>query len=427
MLILKILLWSVLVILLLITLRFVWWAKALKKRALKKVAQMDTQTVRDWPLTFLESKRQIADEPADTLVKTIMAKKELGHVNHLFDAITKDSDVLPETAPAGLREYFSKTAQLPEWADQDLIQLGQQVYIRHGVWISTLLCYKSLPECYACPKGAEVLHRTARLNKHHGSTDAFARRIAETAKFVMFALSPGGLSPDGKGIVATQKTRLIHAVIRYHIHQTDWDAEYYGQPVNQQDLAGTLMSFSALILEGLEKMGVKLEEVEKEAYVHCWRVVGHIIGLDEDLLPLNSADALKLGYAIFDRQRAESEQGTELMEALLDFQYKKSASVLSKETNLALFRMVLGSDIADLLHVPQTDQQSIDRLQSRIRKISGIMEFMEKSLVFALLIQVLSKWGIHLFLNQMTMKSILQFYLPKSLTKDWDEPQKRQR
>lgn len=425
MLLLKIILWSALVIFLVSTVVFVLWSKAFKRRALKKLAGMDTRTVRDWSAPSLEPYRQNSDELADTVVKSIMDKKELEQVNHLFDSITRDFDSLPENAPAELKDYFSRTAQLPDWADPDLIKLGQQVYIRHGVWISMLLCYKSLPECYACAKGAEVLHRTARLNKQHGSTDTFARRIAETAKFVMFTMSPGGMSARGKGIVATQKTRLIHAVIRYHIHQTDWDTAYYGAPINQQDIAGTLMSFSALILEGLEKMGIELEPVEKEAYIHCWRVIGHIVGLDARLIPVNSADALKLGYAILDQQMAASEHATELTEALLDFQDKKSAPLIGKETNRALFRIMLGNDIADLLHISPTDPNRIDRMESRIWKIAACMEVLDKSLVFAMLIQLVSRLGINLYLNRMSGKSILKFYLPGSLTKDWDKSQRK--
>lgn len=85
----------------------------------------------------------------------------------------KNKYKLSDDVPIELRNYFTDTAKLPDWADKDLINLGQQIYIRHGIWISLLLSYKSLPECYACAKGAEVLHMTARLNERHGSKDTF--------------------------------------------------------------------------------------------------------------------------------------------------------------------------------------------------------------------------------------------------------------
>lgn len=415
---LKFVLWLLFLLFCLTSAVFVVWSKALVKRARKKLQSLDTTTVQEWNPAFLQAKRQKSDPLADQLVSSIMAQKELGHVNHLFTLITKDSDRLGADAPPALREYFETTSRLPEWADPDLLRLGQQVYLRHSLWISTLLCYKSLPVCYACANGAEVLHRTARLNKKEGSTNAFARRIAETAKFVMFSMSPGGLSPRGKGLVAAQKTRLIHAVIRHYIHQTEWDSEKYGQPINQQDLAGTLMSFSALILEGLETLGIVLDELEKEAYIHSWRIIGHLVGLDDDLLPHNSADALKLGYAILDLQKSESTQGTDLMAALLDFQYQKSAPLLSKDTNLALFRLVLGKENAEVLNVPAIEEQKVNRLQKRIQSVAFTMEKLDKSLVFAMVLQWFSKVSIHLFLNRLSGRSIIMFYLPKSLTED---------
>ena len=141
------------------------------------------------------------------------------------------------------KTHFQKTSILPEWADEDLIALGQQVYIRHGVWISVLLTFKSLPECYACAKGAEVLFRTGRLNEQNGSLETFSRRIAETAQFVFFSMKPKGLSSDGKGLRATQKVRLIHAVIRYYIKQQGWDVAAYDEPINQEDMAGNAYGF----------------------------------------------------------------------------------------------------------------------------------------------------------------------------------------
>jgi hypothetical protein len=348
-----------------------------------------------------------------------MAKNEKARVNHMFEHIVRDRDRLPADAPEELKEYFAKTAVLPEWADPDLIALGQQIYIRHGIWISLLLSYKSLPECYACAKGAEVLHRTARLNEQHGSMDTYSRRIAETARFVMLAMSPGGLSPNGKGLVAAQKVRLIHAVIRYYLRKQNWDAERYDEPINQEDMAGTLMSFSALILLGMERLGIHLEPVEKEAYIHCWRVIGHVVGLHDDMIPANAADAIQQGNSILDHQMARSEQGSALMKALLEFQDKKSAMMMSPQANIAMMRLMMGHKISDLLDVPEIEQKKIDKLGRKIRKITRFMETVDHSLVFAMLLQfftrVISNWMIH----SMTRSKIINFYIPKSLKKDW--------
>jgi hypothetical protein len=380
---------------------------------------MNTSPSENWSTDFLEKKRQRTDPLADDTVSKVMARKERGHINQLFDHIVKDSDQLPADAPAELKEYFEKTKSLPEWADQDMIDFGQQIYIRHGIWISLLLSYKSLPECYACAKGAEALHKTARLNEDHGSLETYSRRIAETAQFVMFAMSPGGLSSKKRGIVATQKVRLIHAVVRHYLWKQNWEDGKYDQPINQEDMAGTLMSFSALILEGLEQLDIKLEPVEKEAYFHCWRVIGHIIGLDEDMIPDNAADGLKLGYSILDHQIARSPQGSSLMAALLEFQTKKSKGLLSAKKNEVMMRLMMGDKISDLLDVPKVEKSEVDKLAVKIKRIARFMEILDHSLVFAMVLQFFTKTFTQIMLKHMTKSKIITFYIPKSLKLDW--------
>ncbi|MGY6523148.1 MAG: oxygenase MpaB family protein [Mongoliitalea sp.] len=348
-----------------------------------------------------------------------MQKKEIATINHLFEHITRDRDHLDPNAPDELKAYFEESAQLPDWADQDLMALGQQIYLRHGFWVSLLLCYKSLPECYACADGSEVLHRTARLNEKHGSTEAFSRRISETAQFVFFAMLPGGLSKKGRGLVATQKVRLIHAVIRHYIKANGWDAEKYGEPINQEDLAGTLMSFSALILEGMDQIGIELEPVELEAYMHCWRVIGHIVGLDDDLIPSNAKDALKLGHSILDQQIKESESGKALTRALLEWINLKSHPFFAPNTNVAIMKIMMGKEISDLLAVPESNAAHQEKIEKRIKKIAQIGEFLDKSLIFAMVLQFFTRIFSQFMISKMTKSNILNFYLPKSLTEDW--------
>ncbi len=405
------------------SLRFAVWSQVLRSKAQKKLAGSNLTASERWTTEFLESKRQVTDPLADKVVLAIMEGKEKAEVNHLFQSIVHDDQQLPDGAPTEIKDYFRETSILPPWADQDLIALGQQVYIRHGVWISMLLTFKSLPECYACAKGAEVLFRTGRLNEENGSLNTFSRRIAETAQFVFFSMKPKGLSASGDGLRATQKVRLIHAVIRYYIKEAGWDAAAFDEPINQEDMAGTLMAFSALILEGFETLNIKLTTVEKEAYVHCWRVIGHIVGLNDDLIPHNYADGLKLGHAILNNQTTESAHSQQLMAALLDFTDQLSKPIFSKKTNTLMMRMMMGDQLSDLLAVPSASDESVRRLRSRLRLVARITNWLDRSLILAFISQFLAQIMLQVAINSLTKAKVINFYLPKSLTKDWNAKQ----
>jgi hypothetical protein len=152
-----------------------------------------------------------------------------------------------------------------------------------------------------------------------------ARRLFETSQMVINVMSPGGLLPKGKGIVTIKKVRLYHAAIRTYLmqpnkgHGSAWNSEEFGAPINQEEMAGTLMAFSALVIDGLQHVGAKLTEEEKDAYIHCWNIVGHFIGLDPALYPTTYQNGWNLGIAIITKNKDESEDGKELTKTLLDF------------------------------------------------------------------------------------------------------------
>ena len=146
----------------------------------------------------------------------------------------------------------------------------------------------------------------------------------ETSQMVINVMSPGGFEPEGKGIITVKKVRLMHASIRYylkhpHINQNGWDTQELGEPINQEEMAGTLMAFGPLILKGLNELGITITQEQEDAYTHCWNIVGHFIGLDEDLMPENYEDGWNLGTSILARNCHQSFEGIELGKSLVQF------------------------------------------------------------------------------------------------------------
>jgi len=65
-----------------------------------------------------------------------------------------------------------------------------------------------------------------------------------------------------------------------------WNPHRNGLPINQAQLVGTLLGLSVLVLQGMEKtMGYPFRSRQREGFIHLWRVIGHLFGIEEALNP----------------------------------------------------------------------------------------------------------------------------------------------
>jgi hypothetical protein len=152
-----------------------------------------------------------------------------------------------------------------------------------------------------------------------------------------------------------QKIRLLHATMRYHVSRdSDWDPAW-GHPVNQEDLAGTLTSFSVVVPLGLQRLGVDLPEGDRDDFFHIWRVIGHILGIDQRLNPADFDAAQALMDRILDRQQSPSEAGRALTKALLDFIRETMPGSEFASLGPTLIRHLAGDHQSDLVDVPRPD------------------------------------------------------------------------
>ena len=271
-----------------------------------------------WTDEWLMDQRQETDPVADAVIDRVIREHKIDGLNKMFQTLIRNKDVKYDLLPPFIKDYFEQGKHMPDFADPAKIAAGEEVFRRHGPAMTMLLMFKSLPQSYACADGVQVLHATGRLTTQRG-LEPFKRRLMETSQFVINVMTTGAMKPGGQGIISALKVRLIHATIRHFLRDRGWDSEKLGAPLNQEDEAGTLMAFSALVLEGMEKLNVELTPDEKEAYVHCWNVVGHFMGIKRELLPATAQEADDLGNLIFDQQMAYSKEGEELTDALLEF------------------------------------------------------------------------------------------------------------
>ena len=207
------------------------------------------------------------------------------------------------------------------------------------------LACASLPACYAMRRGVQVLSLTARLQ-----TDP-VRRIGEVAQMTMHVMAPGGLAPGGTGIRDAQKVRLMHAAVRHLALASDsWDAEW-GTPVNQEDLAFTLMTFSVVVLDAVEKLGTTVTAEEADGYFHSWNCVGHVLGVDRRLVADTIAQSRELWDRITERNWEASREGAAMTAALVGAMEHAVPGTIFDGFPSTMVRYLLGDDVGDMLDV----------------------------------------------------------------------------
>lgn len=293
--------------------------------------------------------RQIGDPLADGVIAKLFAAGNLAPVNSLMKNLIANEFPVPEGLPQIVKDYLAKTDALPEWAEPDLIKAGEQVFWRYGPQLIVILNTYALPYCYVGKNGVHVLALTTRLVSNP------TRRVLETAQLLVDVMQPGGLTADsGRGRRSIQKVRLMHAAIRKLAPTAPgWEAEY-GLPVNQEDLAGTLMAFSWVSLDGLQKLGIAVTESDQRAYLHCWRIVGYLLGIREELLPAEPADAGALAMAVARRQFGPSKAGQEMTNALVEMLANAMPLDAFRNVPRLLIRYFLGAQWAGWLGIVES-------------------------------------------------------------------------
>jgi hypothetical protein len=72
-------------------------------------------------------------------------------------------------------------------------------------------------------------------------------------------------------------------------------------------------------LEGLEMLAIKLSDEEKVAYMHCWRIIGHFMGVESRFLSDNYNDSVALQGVILSVQAGSTMENKALAASILDF------------------------------------------------------------------------------------------------------------
>lgn len=271
-------------------------------------------------------------------------------------------------APAALQAFFKQIEAAPVWADYKTLDHAGRLLLRTGPFGGIVLGAKSIVHGYASPAGNKPLVFTGRLEQQA------SRRLNETARFVQAVCRPRGMRPGADGWQIAIRVRLIHAQVRYMILKSGrWHPSQWGAPINQHDMAGTLLLFSLAVIVGLESLGMHIADEEAESYIQLWRFVGHVLGVDPELIPGSKYDAVRLAELIAALQGPPDDDSRALTRALLESpraMARTPAEMRDMERRIrfsqALCRHLVGEELADGLAVPRTSWRFAVRIVHRL-------------------------------------------------------------
>lgn len=278
-----------------------------------------TSTTPRWTdVSWLDALRAYGDKPADRCAAALKASGVPSAVTRgVLETMKRNDRRLPADAPEPLREFFDATysfcdgcgtPRLPAWVDRDRILRGQQMFMTRSLPAVLVMLCKSLPEGYAAPSMAKILNLSGQLKAkpYH--------RLMGTLQLLTDVTTPYSFERMGLAGIAGQEMRLLHAGVRTNVspitmgsHEYDKFVRAYGTPINQEDMAGTIIGFSLLVVDGLETLGLALEPQAAEDYYYVWRVFAHLMGVrapgvpdDADSMPQSLAEA-RAFYQVYQR------------------------------------------------------------------------------------------------------------------------------
>jgi uncharacterized protein (DUF2236 family) len=326
----------------------------------------------------LDAARQRGDAIADAVIQRL--GREVWAMNTLMEGCRGNSQPLPERLPAAAREFFEQHSALPPWLQPTRIMAAQRWATEQLLPITAALFHAALPSAYAAERGATVLLATGRM------ANDLDRRVNETARFVMDVLAPESFEPRGVGIRSVQQVRLVHAAVRVWLRERPpWPGEV---PLNQEDMLGTLLTFSVVVVRAMRRLGVPVTSAEAEDFYHLWRVVGALLGIEQELLPQDFAAAEALAERIAQRHFRGSAAGKQLMQALLA---RIGEHVAVPGMTHYLVRRLAGDRVAELLGVP-----SDDGFRTTLAKLTRL-PFIEQASLKSVLPQLTTLVGKPLF------------------------------
>jgi ER-bound oxygenase mpaB/B'/Rubber oxygenase, catalytic domain len=328
-----------------------------------------------WPIKFpqyhlpqlrLEELRLVGDDFADAcLMKTALSEELLCAPETYTTQLSEELLCDPS-----LTRFLSHVQKMPEWLDWDLLRHGQQVFLLNSSSCALGLLYFSLIGGFSAPRITKVLDSTNYLTSE--SQEKTYRRLFETLEMVIDCVT-GGLDTmkvGKRGFMSVLRVRFLHCRVRRRLMSAPidglitptWDVNQYGVPINQEDLLATLLSFSVNVVETMFIIGVPVTDHDITAYLHLWKYIGYLMGIDQASLHLlDSYETARGGVEsiVLHLLHPDDRSGVIARNCLLAVS-RRRPFFWTYSQNSCMARFLLGKQLCDALSIKESAFLSVD-------------------------------------------------------------------
>lgn len=282
----------------------------------------------------LSAWRQVCDPLADAAAAHLRRGKPSLMLEQLEDLALRGN--------ADCRRFLALTSQPPVWVDWQQVEHGRRVCLAFSA-VRSMGLLAALIEGYSLSRAAHVLVATGRLNQD------VARRLQETGQMNHNMNAPDGLRPGAIGHRHILEVRLLHAMVRRYLRDRHWDVSRYQEPINQEDMAFTVIEFDHLAARGMARLGATLSREDRQAVHHLWRYAAWLHGVDEALITQTPSEEEFLYEAIRAHQQQVNEDSRALTDAVLAGLAGQPPLYLGERALRALARAMLDAPLTQSL------------------------------------------------------------------------------
>jgi hypothetical protein len=257
--------------------------------------------------------------------------------------------------PPELSAFLRSVDQLPAVIDLARVEEGARCLRRIGA--ITITGFGMAAGFYLgaiLPGPARALAASTRTVQHP------ARRLSETAKFVLGTFAPGGYGRFGDGCKNATRLRLTHAAIRARLHQHgNWNTSIFGAPLSQADTLMAAMTFNVIPALAAARLGYRFTTHEQDCLAHFSACAAYRQGVPADLLTVTLGQQRAFLYFMLRTARGNIDpQSTRaVMQPLVTARFPGLAAPAQPLARTILHgygRLFFGDELCDRTGIPDT-------------------------------------------------------------------------